>query len=694
VAVKVPLEKLRNIGIMAHIDAGKTTTTERIIFYTGRSHKIGEVHDGNAIMDWMEQEQERGITITSAATTCTWKNHQITIIDTPGHVDFTIEVERSLRVLDGAIAVFCAVGGVEPQSETVWRQAEHYHIPRIAYVNKMDRIGADFWRCIEMMGDRLGANAVPIQIPVGAEDSFQGVIDLIHEEMLVFDEASLGLRVIRQDIPEDFQDQSTAARLALLEKLADFDEGVMEKYLEEQPIKVEEIERALRAATLSLQVVPVLCGSSFKNKGVQPLLDAVISYLPSPVEVPAVTGRDKAGEEVVRKASEQEKICGLVFKLVSDPFVGNLAYLRMYSGSLTVGSELYNPGKAKKEKIGRILKMHANKREEVKEIGAGDIAAVVGLRFTSTGDTLCEKGDYILLESMEIPEPVISVAIEPKGKGDEEKLFDSLSKITMEDPSFRVSTNPDTGQVIISGMGELHLEIITDRLVRDFKVGANIGKPQVAYKETITRSVKIEGRFEQAAGGRSQYGHVWLELEPLERGAGFIFESKIDEKSIPAIFLPAIQRGVEGNLDSGALIGFPVTDLRVALVDGSYHEEDSTEQAFGVAATMAFRKGLSDAHPAILEPVMALEVVVPEGFLGEVISDLNSRRARIMGMSDRAGGVQAVTAQVPLAETFGYATDLRSATQGRATFSLQFAKYEQVPDRISERIVQKIRGML
>jgi elongation factor G len=694
VAAKVPLERLRNIGIMAHIDAGKTTTTERILYYTGRSHKLGEVHEGTAIMDWMEQEQERGITITSAATTCTWKEHQITIIDTPGHVDFTIEVERSLRVLDGAIAVFCAVGGVEPQSETVWRQAEHYHIPRIAYVNKMDRIGADFWRCVEMMAERLGANAVPVQIPVGAEDTFQGVIDLVHEEMLVFDETSLGLQITSQAIPGELLDQSTAARLTLLEKLADFDEGVMEKYLEEKPISCEEIDRALRTATLNLHVVPVLCGSSFKNKGVQPLLDAVISYLPSPVEVPAVFGLNKEGEKITRRASEKEKTCALVFKLVSDPFVGNLAYLRIYSGTLAVGSELFNPGKAKKEKVGRILKMHANKREEVKEIGAGDIAAVVGLRFTSTGDTLCEKGDFILLESMEFPEPVISVAIEPKGKADEEKLHDSLAKITMEDPSFRVSTNPDTGQTLISGMGELHLEIITDRLVRDFKVGANIGKPQVAYKETITSRARAEGRFEQVAGGRSQYGHVWLELAPLERGSGFIFESQIDEKSIPRQFLPAIQRGVEGSLDSGALIGFPVTDLRVILIDGSYHEEDSTEQAFGVAAIMAFRKGLAEAGPALLEPVMSIEVIVPEQFLGDVISDLSSRRARIMGMSERTGGLQVVGAQVPLAETFGYATDLRSATQGRATFSMQFVKYEQVPDNISNRIVQKIRGLL
>ncbi|MEJ2033538.1 MAG: elongation factor G, partial [Deltaproteobacteria bacterium] len=691
---KVPLEKLRNIGIMAHIDAGKTTTTERILYYTGRSHKLGEVHDGAAIMDWMEQEQERGITITSAATSCIWKDHQITIIDTPGHVDFTVEVERSLRVLDGAIAIFCAVGGVEPQSETVWRQAEHYHVPRIAYINKMDRIGADFWRCIQMMGDRLGANAVPIQIPVGSEDTFSGVVDLIREKMLVFDETTLGMRVEEHPIPEHLRDQSTAARMALLEKLADFDEGVMEKYLEEQPITVEEIDRALRAATLGLHIVPVLCGSSFKNKGVQPLLDAVISYLPSPVEVPAMAGRNAEGEEIVRKTSDQEKTCALVFKLTSDPFVGNLAYLRMYSGVIKAGGEFYNPAKRKKEKIGRLLKMHANKREEVKEIGAGDIAAVVGLRFTATGDTLCGKGDFILLETMDFPEPVISVAIEPRGKADEEKLEDSLAKIALEDPTFRVTTNPDTGQRLISGMGELHLEIIVERLVRDFKVAANVGKPQVSYRETITKPSRAEGRFEQAAGGKAQYGHVVLELEPVERGTGFVFENKIDEGAIPKSYLPAIRRGVEGSLDGGALAGFSVTDVKATLVDGSYHEEESTEQAFGVAATMAFRRGLAEAAPALLEPIMDLEVLAPESFLGEVIADLNGRRARIQGMENRAGGMQAVKAQVPLAEMFGYATDLRSATQGRATFTMQFAKYEQVPEHISDRIVQKIRGLL
>jgi elongation factor G len=694
VAAKIPLERLRNIGIMAHIDAGKTTTTERILYYTGRSHKIGEVHDGTAVMDWMEQEQERGITITSAATTCIWKDNQINIIDTPGHVDFTIEVERSLRVLDGAVAIFCAVGGVEPQSETVWRQAEHYHIPRIAYINKMDRIGADFWRCVKMMGDRLGANAVPIQIPVGSEDSFAGVVDLIREKMLVYDETTLGMRFDEHPIPEYLQEQSTAARLALLEKLADFDEGVMEKYLEEQPITGEEIDRALRVATLGLHIVPVLCGSSFKNKGVQPLLDAVLAYLPSPVEVPAIVGRNADGEEVIRKTSDREKVCALAFKLTSDPFVGNLAYLRMYSGVLKVGEELYNPGKRKKEKVGRLLKMHANKREEVKEIGAGDIAAVVGLRFTSTGDTLCEKGDFILLGSMDFPEPVISVAIEPKSKADEDKLHDSLAKIAMEDPSFRVTTHPDTGQMLISGMGELHLEIIIERLVRDFKVGASVGKPQVSYRETITKRSKAEGRFEQGAGGKAQYGHVVLEFEPLERGAGFVFENRIDGDAIPQNYLPAIRRGVEGSLDSGALAGFSVTDLKVTLVDGSYHVEESTEQAFGVAATMAFRRGLAEAAPALLEPIMDLDVLVPESFLGEVMADLNGRRARIHGMESRAGAIQVVKAQVPLAEMFGYATDLRSATQGRATFTMQFAKYELVPEHIGERIVQKIRGLL
>jgi len=680
---------------MAHIDAGKTTTTERILFYTGRSYKIGEVHEGTAVMDWMEQEQERGITITSAATTCEWKNHKINIIDTPGHVDFTIEVERCLRVLDGAIAIFCAVGGVEPQSETVWHQADHYKIPRIAYVNKMDRIGADFERCLKMMEKRLGANPLPLQVPVGKEDQFQGIIDLIGEKMMRFDEASQGLQVIEEPIPPELEEESAAARMVLLEKLADFDEEVMEKYLEEQPVTVDEINRAIRNATLQLKLVPVLCGSSFKNKGVQPLLDAVVSYLPSPLDVPPVEGVNAEGEIETRKPSNKEKFCALAFKLTSDPFVENLAYVRVYSGVLKTGTKVYNPVKRKQEKIGRLMKMHANKREDVTEVSAGDIAAVVGLKFTTTGDTLCESGDTLLLDTMEFPEPVISVAIEPKGKADEEKLQASLAKIALEDPSFKVSTDADTGQKIISGMGELHLEIIVDRLVREFKVAANVGKPQVAYKETIEQSAKAEGKFEHAgAGGKSQYGHVWLEVAPLPRGGGFEFESRVTDDVIPKQFIPAIKKAVEDSLDAGALIGFPAVDIKVSLVDGSYHDEYSTEQAFGVAANMAFRKAAAEAKPVLLEPVMEVEIVLPEPYLGDVIADLNSKRAKVMGMENRQGDVQAVKAHVPLAEMFGYSTDLRSATQGRANFSMQFSAYEKVPDQIAEQIVKRVRGLI
>jgi elongation factor G len=687
---------------MAHIDAGKTTTTERILYYTGRSYKMGEVHEGTAVMDWMEQEQERGITITSAATTCTWHDHKINIIDTPGHVDFTIEVERSLRVLDGAIAVFCAVGGVEPQSETVWRQADHYKVPRIAFVNKMDRIGADYWNCVTMMRQRLGANPLPIQIPVGSEAGFKGVIDLITEKMLVFDEESKGLQYRQEDIPEEFTEESSipeefteessAVRMTLLEKLADFDEEVMEKYLEEQPVSADVIHRAIRAATLKLQVVPVLCGSAFKNKGVQPLLDAVIAYLPSPLDVPPVQGLNSNDEVETRLASESENFCGLAFKIVSDPFVGNLAFIRVYSGVLQVGSKVYNPVKRKKEKIGRIVKLHANKREDVQSLAAGDIGALVGPRFTTTGDTLCESGDSIRLETMDFPEPVISIAIEPKSKADEVKLNESLEKIEREDPSFHVKTDTDTGQTILSGMGELHLEVIVDRLVREFKVAANIGKPQVAYKETIGAAARAEGKFEVAAAGKQQYGHVWLELEPAPRGAGFSFDSRITADKIPTEFLEAIQRGIRDSLDSGPLIGFPLVDLEVLLVDGSYHEEDSTEMAFGVAATMAMRKGAAAAAPVLLEPVMDLEVLVPDEYLGDVMSDLNAKRAKINGVESRAN-YQVVKAHVPLAEMFGYSTDLRSATQGRATFTMQFAAYDVVPQNKAEAIIHRIRGI-
>ncbi|THB76077.1 MAG: elongation factor G [Desulfobulbaceae bacterium] len=685
------LSNVRNIGIMAHIDAGKTTTTERILYYTGRSYKMGEVHDGNAVMDWMEQEQERGITITSAATTCTWNDNKINIIDTPGHVDFTVEVERCLRVLDGVIAVFCAVGGVEPQSETVWRQADRYAIPRLAFVNKMDRIGADFDRCVAMIEERLGANPLPLQLPVGSEADFSGVIDLVEETMLTFSEQDLGQEVVRSPIPVEYEEVFTAARMTILEKLADFDEDVMEKYLNDEPVTVDEIYRALRKATLALEIVPVLCGSAFKNKGVQPLLDSVIRYLPSPVDIPVIEGMDKDGETIELKTGTKEKFCGLVFKLMSDSFVENLAFARVYSGSLKLGDKIFNPVKRKKEKISKLLKLHANKREEVKAIEAGDIGAIVGLKFTTTGDTLCESGDFVVLESMDFPEPVIGIAIEPKSKAEEKKLSETLDKIAIEDPSFTISTNEDTGQTIISGMGELHLEIIVDRLLNDFKVAAKVGKPQVAYKETITASTGGEGRFEQMTGTR-QYGHVVIEVEPLERGAGFEFSNEIDEQTIPAMYLEAIERGIKDTLDSGPLIGYPLTDIKVRLTGGSYDEEDSTEMAFGVSASMAIRKAAAEAQPVLLEPIMDLEVVTPEEYVGDAISDLNTKRAKITGVESEKD-IQMVRAHVPLAEMFGYSTSLRSATQGRAHFTMQFLNYDAVPGPKAELIIKKIRGI-
>ena len=691
-AAEGSLSRLRNIGIMAHIDAGKTTTTERILYYTGRSHKIGEVHEGTAVMDWMEQEQERGITITSAATTCTWNEYRINIIDTPGHVDFTVEVERCLRVLDGVVAVFCAVGGVEPQSETVWRQADRYHIPRLAFINKMDRVGADFDKCVAEIEKRLGATPVAITLPVGSEDAFSGVIDLITERLLRFDDESKGLKVIEEAIPDDLQDKSSAARMALLEKLADFDEEVMEKYLEDQEIAPGEIYRALRKATLSLGLVPVLCGSAFKNKGVQPLLDAVCRYLPSPVDVPPVEGKDKNGAPLIRKPERSEKFCGLVFKLQADPFVGNLSFIRVYSGELKVGDKVFNPLKRKKEKISKLIKLHANKREEVASIAAGDIGAVVGLKFTTTGDTLCAAGDYIVLESMDFPEPVIGIAIEAKTKADEGKLAETLEKIAREDPSFRVSVDQDSGQTIISGMGELHLEIIVDRLLREFKVNANVGQPQVSYRETITVASRGEGRFETQGTGREQYGHVIVELEPVARGEGVSFESLVDEKDIPAEYIEAIEKGVRDSLDSGPLIGYPVLDVRVKLVGGSYDEERSTEMAFGVAATIACRDAAAAGEPVLLEPVMELEVVTPEEYLGEVINDLNRKGAQVNGV-DTEREVQVVHALAPLARMFGYSTDLRSATQGRATFTMQFSEFAEVPPRRAEEIIRKIRGV-
>ena len=691
-AAREDLSDVRNIGIMAHIDAGKTTTTERILYYTGRSYKIGEVHDGNTVMDWMEQEQERGITITSAATTCLWKDHKINIIDTPGHVDFTVEVERCLRVLDGVVAVFCAVSGVQPQSETVWRQADKYSIPRLAFVNKMDRVGADYEQCLKMISERLGANPVSLQIPVGTEAEFEGVIDVIEEKMLVFEEQSLGQEVIEKPIPDEYKAKFAAARMALLEKLADFDELVMEKYLEDTPVSANEIYNALRRATIALQVVPVLCGSAFKNKGVQPLLDSVIRYLPSPKDIPTVEGRDQSGEVIRRKTSPKGDFCGLVFKLMSDTFVENLAFVRIYCGRLKVGDRVLNPIKNKKEKIAKLLRLHANKREEVQEIGTGDIGAIVGLKFTTTGDTLCSTGDYIVLEKIDFPEPVIGVAIEPKSKAEEKKLSETLQKIAIEDPSFRISVNKDTGQTIISGMGELHLEIVIDRLINDFKVGANIGKPQVAFKETITGKGQGEGKFDQLTGAKGQYGHVVLEVEPLERGKGFEFDSEIDKAVIPENFLGAIQKGIADSLDSGPLIGYPLTDLKVRLIGGSYHEDESTDMAFGISASMAIRRATSLAQPVLLEPLMDVKIITPEEYIGDVISDLNSKRGKIVGV-EAGKDNQTVSAHVPLTELFGYSTSLRSATQGRADFTMQFLEYDTVPASKAEVIIKKIRGI-
>ena len=683
---------MRNIGIMAHIDAGKTTTTERILFYTGRSHKIGEVHNGTAVMDWMEQEQERGITITSAATSCNWKENRINIIDTPGHVDFTVEVERCLRVLDGVIAVFCAVGGVEPQTETVWRQAESYHIPCLAFINKMDRLGADFHNVVQEIEERLGANPVVITLPVGSEENFTGVIDLIEEKLLEFDESSKGQTVLTKEIPKEYQDKSTAARQELLEKLADFDEDLMEKYLEEQEIAPGEMRKVLRKATLSLDLVPVFSGSSLKNKGVQPLLDAVGWYLPSPVDIPPVEGKDKDGAPLVRKPERSQKFCGLVFKLQNDPFVGNLAFIRVYSGELKVGDKVYNPLKRKKEKISKLIRLHADKREEVNSIRGGDIGAVVGLKFTTTGDTLCGAGDYIVLETMDFPEPVIGVAIEAKSKADEKKLLESLDKIAREDPSFKVSIDEDTGQQIISGMGELHLEIIVDRLVRDFKVAANVGTPQVSYKESITEPTRGEGRFETHGTGKEQYGHVKIELIPEERGNGISFDNQVDTDLIPPEYITAIEKGVRDSLDSGPLIGYPIVDVTAKLVGGSYDQDNSTEMAFGVAATLACREAVSKGKPILLEPVMSIEVITPDEYLGEVINDLNRKRAKVEGV-DAERNAQVVKAAVPLAEMFGYSTAMRSATQGRATFTMQFKEFVEVPAKQAEAIIYKIRGV-
>jgi elongation factor G len=688
----VPLDRTRNIGIMAHIDAGKTTTTERILYYTGINYKIGEVHEGTATMDWMVQEQERGITITSAATTCLWRDHRVNIIDTPGHVDFTIEVERSLRVLDGAVGVFCSVGGVEPQTETVWRQADKYQVPRIAFVNKMDRLGADFFRVVQMIKDRLGARAVPLQLPIGAEDKFIGVIDLVRMKAIVWEDESLGAKFRDEAIPEEMAPAAAEYREKLIEAAADSDETIMEKYLEGHEISQAELTKAIRSATLAIKIIPVLCGSAFRNKGVQPLLDAVIEYLPSPLDIPPVKGIDpdtQAPDE--RPAKDDAPFSALAFKIMTDPFVGTLSFFRVYSGSLTAGASVYNSTKGKRERIGRLLKMHANKREEIKEVYAGDIAAGVGLRTATTGDTLCDENDPIILESIEFPEPVISIAIEPKSKADQEKLGLSLQKLAAEDPSFRVRTDEETGQTIISGMGELHLEIIVDRLLREFNVGANVGKPQVAYKETVRKAVEQQGKFIRQTGGRGQYGDVWIKLEPQAPGVGFEFVDAVKGGSIPREYIPAVEKGVKEATENGALAGYPIVDVKVTLFDGSYHDVDSSEIAFKIAGSMAFKEAARKASPVLLEPIMSVEVVVPEDFMGDVIGDLNSRRGKVLGMDTRPAA-QAIDARVPLAQMFGYATDLRSMTQGRATYTMQFSHYEPVPANVAEGIIAKLDG--
>ncbi|MBK1645139.1 elongation factor G [Thiocapsa imhoffii] len=697
-ARSTPIERYRNLGIMAHIDAGKTTTTERVLFYTGVSHKLGEVHDGAATMDWMEQEQERGITITSAATTCFWRGmsrerpeHRINIIDTPGHVDFTIEVERSLRVLDGACAVFCAVGGVEPQSETVWRQADKYGVPRIAFVNKMDRVGANFFRVVQQVKDRLGGNAVPIQVPIGAEENFQGVIDLVKMKAVFWDEASRGMEYELRDIPEDLEELCQSWRETLVEAAAEANEELMEKYLEGEELSEAEIMAGLRARTLKSEIVPMMCGSAFKNKGVQAMLDAVIDYMPSPVDVPPITGilDDKDESEGQRASSDEEPFAALAFKIATDPFVGTLTFFRVYSGVLKSGDTVYNPVKSKKERVGRILQMHANERQEIKEVRAGDIAAAVGLKDVTTGDTLCDLSQVITLERMEFPEPVISVAVEPKTKSDQEKMGVALSKLAQEDPSFRVHTDEESGQTIISGMGELHLEIIVDRMRREFKVEANVGAPQVSYRETIRKAVEQDTKFSRQTGGRGQYGHVLIKIEPQpEQGVGYEFVNAIVGGTVPKEYIPAVDKGIQEAMKNGVLAGFPMVDIKVTLYDGSYHEVDSSEMAFKIAGSMAFKEGSAKAKPVLLEPIMKVEVVTPEENMGDVMGDLNSRRGMIQGMDDAPSG-KIIRAEVPLSEMFGYATDLRSATQGRATYSMEFCKYNEVPASIAEAVSKK-----
>jgi elongation factor G len=684
------LEKTRNIGIIAHIDAGKTTTTERILFYTGRVHKIGEVHEGAATMDWMVQEQERGITITSAATTAQWKGHRINIIDTPGHVDFTVEVERSLRVLDGAAAVFDAKGGVEPQSETVWRQADKYKVPRIAYVNKMDIIGADFLGTVQQMKDRLGANAVPIQLPIGAEDTFVGMVDLVEMKAIIYTD-DLGTTSEAREIPDDMKELAEEYRAKLLEAVAEVDEDLMMKYLEGEEITVPEIKAALRKGTCNVQLFPVLCGSSYRNKGVQPMLDAVVDYLPSPLDVPAIKGVTADGETIESPSSDDAPFAALAFKIMTDPFVGKLSFFRVYSGTLSSGSYVLNSNKGKRERVGRIVQMHANHREEIDTVYAGDIAAAVGLKDTTTGDTLCDEKHVIVLESMEFPDPVISISVEPKTKADQDKLGVALGKLTEEDPTFKTFTDPETGQTIISGMGELHLEIIIDRLKREFKVECNTGAPQVAYKETITKRVEQEGKFVRQSGGRGQYGHVKIILEPLERGAGYVFENKIVGGAIPKEYIPAVDEGIQEAMQNGVVAGYPMLDVKVTLFDGSYHDVDSSEMAFKIAGSMALKQGAAKADPVLLEPIMKVEVTVPEEYMGDIMGDINSRRGRVEGMEAR-GNAQVIRGYVPLAEMFGYSTSLRSRTQGRGTFSMEFHSYEEVPKNIAQTIIAKNKG--
>ncbi|EJN6828029.1 translation elongation factor G [Vibrio navarrensis] len=693
-ARKTPIERYRNIGICAHVDAGKTTTTERILFYTGLSHKIGEVHDGAATMDWMEQEQERGITITSAATTTFWRgmeaqfqDHRVNIIDTPGHVDFTIEVERSLRVLDGAVVVFCGSSGVEPQSETVWRQADKYHVPRMVFVNKMDRTGADFLRVVKQIKNRLGANPVPIQLNVGAEEEFKGVIDLIKMKFINWNEADQGMTFTYEEIPADMVELANEWRNNLVEAAAEANEELMDKYLEEGELSEAEIKQGLRSRTLNNEIVLATCGSAFKNKGVQAVLDAVIEYLPSPVDVPAIKGVDENDNEVERHADDNEPFSALAFKIATDPFVGTLTFMRVYSGVVNTGDAVYNSVKQKKERFGRIVQMHANKRDEIKEVRAGDIAAAIGLKDVTTGDTLCDVNHKVILERMEFPEPVIQIAVEPRSKADQEKMGIALGKLAAEDPSFRVETDAETGQTLISGMGELHLDIIVDRMKREFSVDCNVGKPQVAYRETIRGKAEVEGKFVRQSGGRGQYGHVWIKLEPSELGAGFVFVDEVVGGAIPKEFIAPVAKGIEEQMNSGVLAGYPVLDIKATLFDGSYHDVDSSEMAFKIAGSMAFKKGALEAQPVILEPMMKVEITTPEDWMGDVVGDLNRRRGIIEGMDEGVAGLKIIRAQVPLSEMFGYATDLRSATQGRASYSMEFHEYAEVPKNIAEAII-------